>query len=109
MVAFNQNVDAVELQDYATSSGTPADVPVWTTAGINADILMGGVCTENSDYQTPLDDTAAWTRYALQNGLRGMFSWRLDNDHGLQGTKEDVQPTFTDAKTVYDTVQNYGK
>jgi hypothetical protein len=28
----------------------------------------------------------------------------LDNDHGLQGTEEDVQPTFTGAKTAYDTV-----
>jgi hypothetical protein len=37
-----------------------------------------------------------------------MFSWRLDNDHGLQGQKEDVQPTFTGAKTIYTTVQGSG-
>ena len=107
VAAFNQHVDALELQDYS-SSGTPEDAPVWTAAGVNAALLMGGVCTENSDVQTSLDDTEAWTQYALKNGLRGMFSWRLDNDHGLQGTKEDVQPTFTGAKTVYDTVQSYG-
>jgi hypothetical protein len=105
VAAFNQHVDALELQDYS-SSGTPADVPVWTAAGVHAAILMGGVATENSDVQTSLEDTAAWTQYALKNGLRGMFSWRLDNDHGLQGTDEDVQPTFTGAKTIYDTVQS---
>jgi hypothetical protein len=108
VAAFKQYVEALELQDYS-SAGTPQDAPVWTAAGIDADLLMGGVATENGGPQTSLDDTAAWTKYALQNGLRGMFSWRLDNDHGLQGTDEDVDPTFTGAKTIYDTVQNYGK
>lgn len=106
VTAFNEYVDAVELQDYS-SSGTPEDAPVWTAAGVKAAIVVGGVATENGGVQTSLDDTAAWTEYALQNGLRGMFSWRLDNDHGLQGTEEDVDPTFTGAKTIYDTVQNY--
>lgn len=106
VAAFNQYVDALELQDYS-SGGTPTDVPVWINAGIQASILMGGVCTENSGVQTSLSDTAAWTNYALQNQLRGMFSWRLDNDHGQQGTQEDVDPTFTGALAVYNTVQNY--
>jgi spore germination protein YaaH len=108
VAAFNQYAEALELQDYS-SDCTPADAPVWTAAGISADILMGGVATENGSVQTSLDDTAAWTTYALKNGLRGMFSWRLDNDHGLHGTDEDVDPTFTGAKTIYDTVQGYGK
>lgn len=108
VTAFNQHVDALELQDYS-SSGTPTDVPVWIKAGVSAAILMGGACTENGGPQTSLSDTAAWTEYALQNGLRGMFSWRLDNDHGQQGTNEDVQPTFTGAQTIYDTVQGYVK
>ena len=69
---------------------------------------MGGVCTENSGVQTSLDDTQAWTQYALSNGLGGMFSWRLDNDHGQDGQKEDVDPTFTGAKTIYDTVHGLG-
>jgi hypothetical protein len=107
VAAFNQYVDALELQDYSSDS-TPADAPVWTAAGVNADLLMGGVATENGGPQTSLGDTAAWTTYALKNGLRGMFSWRLDNDHGLHGTDEDVDPTFTGAKTIYDTVQGYG-
>jgi spore germination protein YaaH len=101
--AFNENVDAVELQDYS-SSGTPNDVPAWTNAGVKASILMGGVCTENSDVQTSLADTERWTQYAMQNGLGGMFSWRLDNDHGTHGKEEDVDPTFTGAKMIYDTV-----
>lgn len=101
--AFNDNVDAVELQDYS-SSGTPNDVPVWTGAGVKAGILMGGACTENGNAQTSLADTQSWTQYALQNGLKGMFSWRLDNDHGTQGTEEDVDPTFTGAQTIYNTV-----
>lgn len=104
--AFNQYVDALELQDYS-SMGTPLDVPVWINAGISADILMGGACTENGNVQTSLTDTAAWTQYALQKQLRGMFSWRLDNDHGQDGTSEDDNPTFTGAKTIYDTVQAY--
>lgn len=79
--AFTQHVDALELQDYS-SSGTPEDAPVWTAAKVDAALLMGGACTENGAAQTSLEDTAAWTEYALQNGLRGMFSWRLDNDHG---------------------------
>jgi hypothetical protein len=103
VAVFNQYVDALELQDYS-SSGTPSDVPVWTSAGVKASILMGGVCTENSDVQTSLSNTAAWTKYAMQNQLRGMFSWRLDNYHGKDGQKEDVDPTFTGAQTVYDTV-----
>ena len=101
--AFNANVDAVELQDYS-SSGTPTDAPVWTGAGVKASILMGGVCTEGSGVQTLLQDVQSWTKYAMQNGLRGMFSWRLDNDHGTHGTEEDVDPTFPGAKTIYNTV-----
>lgn len=101
--AFNDNVDAIELQDYS-SSGTPSDAPVWVKAGIHANILMGGVSTENGNAQTSLSDTQAWTEYALQHGLGGMFSWRLDNDHGTQGQEEDVDPTFTGAQTIYQTV-----
>lgn len=101
--AFNDNVDVFELQDYS-SSGTPDDAPVWVVAGIPANKLMGGVATENGNAQTSLADTQAWTQYAMQNGLQGMFSWRLDNDHGTQGEDEDVDPTFTGAKTLYDTV-----
>jgi len=98
--AFNENVNWLELQDYS-SSGTPYDAPEWTNAGINAGILMGGVCTEPGNYTTSLSDTAAWTEYALKN-LGGMFSWRLDNDHSTGG--EDVDPTFVGAQTIYDTV-----
>lgn len=101
--AFNDNVDVFELQDYS-SSGTPDDAPVWVAAGIPANKLMGGVATENGSAQTSLADTQSWTQYAMQNGLQGMFSWRLDNDHGTQGEDEDVDPTFTGAKTIYDTV-----
>lgn len=100
--AFNNNVDAVELQDYS-SSGTPTDAPVWTGAGVKASILMGGVCTEGSGVQTLLRDVQGWTEWAMQNGLGGMFSWRLDNDHATHGTEEDVDPTFSGAKTVYNT------
>lgn len=101
--AFNANVDAIELQDYSSTS-TPQDVPTWVRAGIKPGILMGGVCTENSGVQTSLADTQTWTQYAMQKGLRGMFSWRLDNDHGSHGTNEDDGPTFTGAQTIYDTV-----
>jgi hypothetical protein len=104
VTAFNNYVDALELQDYS-SADTPSDVPIWTSAGVKASILMGGVCTENSNVQTSLPDTAAWTQYAMQNGLRGMFSWRLDNDH-CKGSGEDQDPTFTGAQTIYDTVYN---
>lgn len=65
---------------------------------------MGGASTENGGAQTSLQDTQSWTEYAVQNGLGGMFSWRLDNDHGTQGEEEDFDPTFTGAKTIYDTV-----
>jgi hypothetical protein len=106
VAAFNQNVDAVELQDYS-SKNTP-NATIWIREGVRAAILMGGVCTENSDVQTSLQTTADSTLSALQNQLRGMFSWRLDNDHGLQGQNEDVEPTFTGAKTIYDTVQARG-
>jgi len=103
VAAFNAHVDAIELQDYSSNS-TPVDAPVWIRAGINPNILMGGVCTENSNVQTSLADTESWTQYAMQSGLRGMFSWRLDNDHGSDGTNEDVGPTFTGALTIYQTV-----
>ncbi len=59
VAAFNQYVDAVELQDYS-SDGTPADVKVWIDAGVRSAILMGGVCTENGNVQTSLEDTVAW-------------------------------------------------
>ena len=101
--AFNDHVDALELQDYS-SSGTPSDAPVWVQAGIKPSILMAGVSTENGGAQTTLPDTKRWTQYAMQNGLRGVFSWRLDNDHGTDGQHEDVDPTFTGARTIYDTV-----
>ncbi|HTG36173.1 MAG TPA: hypothetical protein VLB76_24905 [Thermoanaerobaculia bacterium] len=100
--AFNQHVDAIELQDY--SSGNTPNATAWIQAGVRAAILMGGICTENSGVQTTLQNTADSTLFALKNQLRGMFSWRLDNDHGLQGQKEDIEPTFTGAKAIYDTV-----
>ena len=98
---FNAYVDVIELQDYS-SSGTPNDAQVWLDAGITPQLLEGGVSTENGPYQTPLQAVKDWTNYALKNGLRGMFSWRLDNDHTKNG--EDDGPTFTGAKTIYDTV-----
>ena len=99
---FNDNVDFVELQDYS-SLGTPKDVPIWTSAGVKSSILMGGVSTENGSAQTSLTDTQSWTQYAVQQGIKGMFSWRLDNDHGTNGTEEDFNPTFTGAQTIYNT------
>lgn len=105
--AFTGNVDALELQSYS-NGGPPSVVPVWLTAGIPASLLMGGVSTENGSGQTSLADTATWTQYAVTNNLRGMFSWRLDNDHGQNGKHEDVDPTFTGAKMIYDTVQESG-
>jgi len=104
--AFNSNVNYLELQDYS-SGGTPSDVPTWIKAGINKNILMGGVSTENGTVQTSLSDTQSWTKYALKNQLIGMFSWRLDNDHGTHGEHEDLDPTFTGAKMIYDTVKGY--
>src|SRR5262249_35375580 len=89
VAVFNQYVEVLELQDYS-SMGTPDDAAVWIQAGVPASLLMGGVATENGSAQTSLADTAAWTTYALQNQLRGMFSWRLDNDHGQDGQNEDV-------------------
>ncbi|HEU4557896.1 MAG TPA: hypothetical protein VFS20_08610, partial [Longimicrobium sp.] len=105
VAAFKANVNALELQDYS-ASGTPIDAAVWIKAGIPASMLMGGVSTENGAYQTSLPNTAAWTRFAMKAGLGGMFSWRLDNDHGQDGQNEDVDPTFTGAKTIYQTVQS---
>ncbi|MFD2568528.1 hypothetical protein [Pseudotenacibaculum haliotis] len=105
---FNKYVQYLEFQDYS-SSGTPNDVSPWTSKGIEKSIIMGGVSTENGIYQTSLANTESWTLYALQNELGGMFSWRLDNDHGQDGQQEDVDPTFTGAKKIYDTVQAYFK
>lgn len=99
VTVFNQYVEALEFQDYS-SSGTPSDVSPWTSAGVHAGIIMGGVSTENGNVQTPLNEVTQWTQYAATNGLKGMFSWRLDNDHGTDGENEDVDPTFTGAKTV---------
>ncbi len=107
VAAFNQYANALELQDYS-SVGTPTDAPIWINAGVPAAKLMGGVATENGNVQTSLEDTAAWTQWALENQLGGMFSWRLDNDHGQDGTEEDVDPTFTGAQTIYETVANFG-
>jgi hypothetical protein len=104
--AFNQCVDAIELQDY--SSGNTPQATVWIDAGVHAAILVGGVCTENSGVQTSLRATTDSTLFALQKKLRGMFSWRLDNDHGLHGEEEDIDPTFTGAKTIYDAVRGHG-
>lgn len=102
---FKAHVTAIELQDYS-SGGTSADANRWIAAGIPALMLLGGVCTERDSpqthNQTSLKDTKTWTKAALDKGLRGMFSWRLDNDHGGEG--EDVEPTFVGAKTVYETV-----
>lgn len=104
VAAFNTWVDAVEMQDYS-SAGTAQDAGAWIGAGVRGAILMGGVATENGQAQTSLEDTVAWTRWALANGLRGMSSWRLDNDHGRDGTQEDVEPTFTGARAIYETAR----
>ena len=104
VTAFNANVDYLELQDYSSYGGTPVNAPVWTKAGINPQLLMGGVCTEPGNYTTSISDTQTWTQSAISQGLGGMFSWRLDNDHSSGG--EDNNPTFAGAKTVYDTVNS---
>jgi len=103
--AFNQYVDVIELQDY--SSGNEPQATLWIEAGIHPTILVGGVCTENGDVQTSLQATTDATLFALQKKIRGMFSWRLDNDHGLHGEQEDVDPTFTGAKAIYDAVRGH--
>jgi hypothetical protein len=96
VTVFNQYAEALEFQNYS-SSGTPSDDSLWISAGINVNILMGGICTENSDVQTSFSDITTWTQYAVGKGYKGMFSWRLDNDHGKNGQEEDVNPTFTGA------------
>ena len=105
VAAFNQYVNAIELQDYSSSNKPQAGV--WIEKGIHAAILVGGVCTENSGVQTSLQTIADSTLFALEKKMRGMFSWRLDNDHGLHGEEEDIDPTFTGAKTIYDTVRGH--
>ncbi|AEV99574.1 hypothetical protein A4D02_27425 [Niastella koreensis] len=103
VAVFNEYVDKIELQDYS-AQGTPADAQIWLNAGINPRLLQGGVSTEIGQYTTSLPDVQAWTQYAMNAGLGGMFSWRLDNDH--TNGEEDDQPTFTGAKMIYDTVYN---
>jgi len=105
VLAFNDNVGALELQDYS-SSGSPKDIPIWTQAGVNTNLLMGGVCTENGRAQTSLENTCSWTQYCFSKGVKGFFSWRLDNDHGKDGQTTDADPTFTGAKMIYDTVND---
>lgn len=96
VTVFNQYAEALEFQNYS-SSGTPNDDSLWIQAGIQVNILMGGICTENSAVQTSFSDITTWTQYAVSKGYKGMFSWRLDNDHGTDGEAEDVNPTFTGA------------
>ena len=55
--AFNENVDAVELQDYS-SGPTSEDAQVCVPVGV---------------------------KFRCMHGLKDMFSWRLNNDHGLHG------------------------
>ena len=102
---FKAHVAAIELQDYS-DSGTQKDAFAWIDAGMPAGKLLGGVCTERDSpgkhVQTSLEHTKACTKAALNMKLRGMFSWRLDNDYAAEG--EDNEHTFVGAKTVYQTV-----
>lgn len=103
---FKAHVAAIELQDYS-ARGTKVDALTWINAGIPARMLLGGVCTERDapgqHVQTSLEAIKIWTTAARDLGLRGMFSWRLDNDYA--GTGEDDEPTFAGAKTAYETAQ----
>ena len=73
--------------------------------------FVSGACTQNDAY-TSSENVRAWSRYAIgldgdkcltliddDHKLKGMFSWRLDNDNSRKG--EDVNPTFAYAKLLH--------
>ena len=68
--------------------------------------LLGGIETEPHWQGTPGwnsdEDIIEKTKYAVQNGLQGMFSFRLDNDHGPWPVTPRV-PTYHGHNLMYAT------
>jgi len=79
--------------------------------GIPKSMILGAVECEphwqgdpgwNSD-----DCISSKTKFAVENGLQGMFSFRIDNDHGPWPT-QPRQPTYEGHALMYDTAKKAG-
>jgi hypothetical protein len=55
----------------------------------------------------PDDCIVAKTKYAVENGLQGMFSFRIDNDHGPWPTTPH-EPTYEGHALMYDAAKQAG-
>eukprot|EP00927_Polykrikos_kofoidii_P036057 TRINITY_DN3048_c0_g1_i5.p1 TRINITY_DN3048_c0_g1~~TRINITY_DN3048_c0_g1_i5.p1 ORF type:complete len:429 (+),score=60.54 TRINITY_DN3048_c0_g1_i5:105-1289(+) len=54
----------------------------WKVAGLPKNMIVGGVCTECDGSQfDSLATIESKARYACKSKLRGMMSWRIDNDN----------------------------
>lgn len=109
LATFAANVDAIELQTYSVANAPPnpdkiaVDASAWVHPGspVTFARLVGGISSEPGKYQTADSDIEAWTQFAADNGMQGMFSWRLDNDHTDPTKGEGIDPTYAGARALH--------
>lgn len=79
--------------------------------GLPKTMLLGGVECEphwnGSPGWNPDECIVSKVNYAVKNGLQGMFSFRLDNDHG-PWPKSPAEPTYHGHQVMYDAAKKAG-
>merc|ERR1712179_254222 len=76
-----------------------------TRFGIPKSTLLGAIECEPG--WNPDSCIVSKTQYAVKNGLQGMMSFRIDNDHGPAQTFPR-QPTYHGHKLMHDTAKSAG-
>eukprot|EP00754_Rhynchopus_humris_P020380 Rhum_TRINITY_DN14693_c0_g1::Rhum_TRINITY_DN14693_c0_g1_i3::g.107864::m.107864 len=111
----NGVVDAFDMMSYADNledCKSRVDLFVNTYKIPKSTLLCGAECEPHADGTLPgwnTDaDLIAKTQYTAATGLQGMFSFRLDNDHG-PWPKTPAEPTYHGAEVIAKTALNATK
>lgn len=93
-------VDQINIMSYGGGSeALHESVDAYTRKGISKEKIIGGIQTEEC-----LDDEKAIKakcQYAVQNGLAGMFAWRLDNDYSTYIDEKEKEKKEGKKKSTY--------
>lgn len=78
---INNNIDYLNLQTYYNSTWL---ISQFTGMGISTNKLIYGVCTETGYW----DNVPEGYNTAVNDGLAGVFNWRLNSDNWLVSTNK---------------------
>lgn len=89
----------------------------WRAAGLDYSQMMGGVDTECDGTFDSAEVIEEKAKFACEQGMGGMMSWRLDNDNlqidgkCVKGSekRQGNAPSFKGARALFEAVQKYCK